>query len=335
MALEDKVQDIRDSLIKSGKESVPRLFQGISKQRIREVLSEIDRASNDLVDTVFALLDDQQPSWFSKAGPGMRFCDGASTAHIACHVGILQRGERKLDREGRDYWIKPLRDVGAIEAVTLNSKIGSFIAGHPVAKSSNSAYRLADDFVKILRTDRKERSRILRAWISEDSVRRRLMIQAKLAKQAKRAVDTKHSDLIATACKYYVPKFLPGFEILYIDDGDGDRISEESRKLLESAGLEILLEDAMPDVLLWNPKERSFWIIEAVTSDGEVDLHKVQQINRMINRSRKNSRVGFTTVYRTWKNTASRQARYKNLAPDTFLWIQEDASKQFHVLSFE
>lgn len=28
--------------------------------------------------------------------------DGASTAHLACHIGILQRGTLKLDRESRD-----------------------------------------------------------------------------------------------------------------------------------------------------------------------------------------------------------------------------------------
>jgi hypothetical protein len=31
----------------------------------------------------------------------------------------------------------------------------------------------------------------------------------------------------------------------------------------------------MPDVLLWNPGTNELWVIEAATSDGEVDAHKV------------------------------------------------------------
>ncbi len=68
-------------------------YQGVTKARVVEVLKAIDRHTDDLTDAVFALLDDQHDSWFTKAPPGTRFCDGASTAHIACHVGILQRGQ--------------------------------------------------------------------------------------------------------------------------------------------------------------------------------------------------------------------------------------------------
>ena len=214
MALEETVKEIRKAAIKAGRDPVPARLQGVTKDRIRAVLTGIDRVSNELVDVVFALLDDIQPSWFSKAPDGARFCDGASTAHLACHVGILQRDDRKLDREGRDYWIKPLREVGAIDAVTLDPDKRIFVAGHPVAKSSNSAYRLADDFKALLQVPEKDVKRLLVAWIAEDAVRRRLDLQAKAAEQARAASDTKHSDLIAAACEFYAPKFLAGFEVL-------------------------------------------------------------------------------------------------------------------------
>jgi hypothetical protein len=41
---------------------------------------------------------------------------------------------------------------------------------------------------------------------------------------------------------------------------------------------------------------------------------------------------GATTAYPTWKVAASRQGRYKNLAPDSYLWIVEDPSRQYLVL---
>jgi hypothetical protein len=335
MALEENVSKIRAERLKAGHPPVPAKLQGVTKTRIRQVLQEIDKDSADLVDVVFALLDDHQPSWFSRASRSRRFCEGASTGHLACHVGILQRGGRKLDREGRDYWIRPLRAVGAIEAVTFDPRSQSFVHGHPVAKSSNSAYRLAEDFKAILQAPQSKWRSLLRDWIAEDVTRRRLELQAQLAKQSLSSADTKHASLIEDACRFYVPRFLPGYEVLYMDAGDGDRVPKEAKALLDEVGLELRLEDAMPDVLLVNRTLGAFWVIEAVTSDGEVDLHKVEQTKRFVHRSRPGAKIGFTTAFRTWKEAATRQARHRNLAPDSYLWIREDGSKHFHVESFQ
>jgi hypothetical protein len=84
----------------------------------------------------------------------------------------------------------------------------------------------------------------------------------------------------------------------------------------------------MPDVLLWNRSSDELWVIEAVTSDGEVDLHKLRQMTALAMRTGK-AGIGFTTAYQTWKAAAARQARYKNLPPATYLWIMEDPTKHF------
>ncbi len=124
-------------------------------------------------------------------------------------------------------------------------------------------------------------------------------------------------------------------QVLYIDDGDGNRVSDQAACKLAEVGLELRLDDAMPDILLMDRAKSAFWVIEAVTSDGEVDLHKVVQVTKLIHRGSPNAVVGFTTAYRTWKDAAARQARFKNLAPGSFLWILEDPSKQFHVEVFD
>ena len=102
-----------------------------------------------------------------------------------------------------------------------------------------------------------------------------MQIQAKLAEGAKAGVGSPHEELISAACKDYAPRFLPGFEVLYVDLGDGDRVSEASKEKLLKAGLKIELAESMPDALLWNKETDALWVIEAVCSDGEVDLHKV------------------------------------------------------------
>ena len=334
MALEERVNALRDEALAQGRNPVPNAYQGVTKTRIAEVLDAIDRHTDDLVAAIFALLDDQHASWFTKAPADTKFCDGASTAHIACHVGILQRGQRKLDREGRDYWLKPFWEVGGMEKVYFHSDTRTFIEGHPIAKSPNSAYRLAEDFKAILKAPGKQWCTLLHAWIKEDKVRQRLELQAKLAEAARQRVDTKHSDLIRASCAYYVPHFLPGYEVIYIDEADGDRVGEPDRDNFYRAGIDIGLADSMPDVLLWNPQTDHLWVIEAVTSDGEVDHHKVDNLSALAKRCGK-SGIGFTTTYQTWSAAAKRQGKYKNIASGTYIWIQEDPSKHYLAESFD
>ena len=331
MSLERKVREIRDGSAEYSFRSLPISFQGVGKERIRAVLERIDRATTDMVDAVFALLDNETESWFSNASARVKFADGATTAQLVCHVGILQRGGNKLDREGRDYWIKPLRDIGAIEPVYFDPMQSNFIPGHPVPKSPNSAYRLSDSFRAIL-TAGEEWEEMLTDWIRADRVRERLQLQAKMAERSKRMVDTKHSDLIAACKTFYAPAFLAGYQIIHDDEANGARVTHEEQLSLREAGIQITLADAMPDVLLWNPSTDQLWAIEAVTSDGEVDIHKFNQLSFLAQRFGKPA-IGFTTAYLTWKDAAKRQGQYKNIAPDTFIWIAEDPSKQLPVLA--
>jgi len=333
-ALQDRVQLLLRQAARAGKQAVPETFQGVTKHRIEAVLKVIDRLTPDIVDAVFALLDDQNDSWFSNAPDGAKFCHGATTAHVGAHVGILQRNASiKLDREGRDYWIKPLRVLGAIEAIYLDPVSMTFYSGHIVAKSPNCAYRLENEFKRVLQADEKEWVEMLKSWIREDKVRERAELQARLAAESRQFLDTKHSDLIESACTHYITRFLPGYEILYVDDGDGDRITKEDCVRLEGAGITISLSDAMPDVLLWNRDTNYLWVIEAVTSDGEVDEHKISKLQKLAERYGK-AGIGFTTVYRTWRDAAARQGRHKNIAPGSYLWILEDPSKHFLVEVF-
>ncbi len=334
MQLADKVLAMREEAISRGKPPVADVLQGITKDRIAEVLRALDLETTDQVDAVFALLDNERASWFPALGDSAKFSEGASIAHIGCHVGILQRGKFKLDREGRDYWIKPLREIGAIEPVYLDAIAKKFVPGHPKAKSPYSAYRLDVGFVEILRAPETKWRSKLATWSSEDVKRERLRFRAVEAEATREATDTAHADLIRACCEVYAAKFLPGFAVLFVDDSDGDRVSEGEREAMYGSGLDLSLGDAMPDVILWNRKTDAVWIIEAVTSDGEVDQHKVDRVLAWAKCHGKTS-VGFTTAYPTWKVAAQRQGRHKNIAPGTCIWIREDAAKQFRAESFE
>ena len=136
--LEDRLAEIRRQREAAIGQPMPASLQGVSKARTTTVLTALSLGLNaELIDCVFALLDDQMPTLFVKAPKDATFSDGASTAHLCCHIGILQRGGGKIDREGRDHWIKPLRDPGGIEAVTLDKY--EFVPGRIIAKSPNSS----------------------------------------------------------------------------------------------------------------------------------------------------------------------------------------------------
>jgi hypothetical protein len=326
MTIDDKVRELRKTNIKKMGQAVPAQHQGVTKERITAVLERLDLANNmELIDTVFALLDDNLASWFPAAAKkGLKFCHGASTAHIGCHVGILQRNRGKLDREGRDFWIKPLRDLGGIELVHhLN---GEFVDGHPIAKSSNSSYRLNPELVAILKAPDEQWEEMIDSWCSDDEERQRLAFQAQAVAETEKRIETGHSALIKASVEIFATHFLGAYEVIYVDDGDGDRITKEQRENLAKAGIELTLVDAMPDVLLWNPVEDSLWVIEAVTSDGEVDNHKVRQIMSLAERCNKSS-VGFTTTYRSWKEAATRQKKNRNIAIGTYIWIEDDPTR--------
>lgn len=168
----EKVEDyfgrLRQKRVKPSKQ-----YQGVSRDQVETVLKKIDCFTQDMVDCVRCLLNDDFPSLFSNAA-GLRISDGAGAAHIAGYVGILLRGKKKLDREGRDYWLKPLREIGAIEPVTFDSKQRIFIRGHIKPKSPNSAYRLEDSFLNLLKVAQTaDFAKSCERWVSKEEKKKR------------------------------------------------------------------------------------------------------------------------------------------------------------------
>jgi hypothetical protein len=330
--LHEKVSALRASRIADGQPPTSGEYRGVNKTKIREVLALVALGDReDLIDGVFALLDDQTDSWFPRAPAGTKICHGATTAHLGCHIGILQRGAGKLDREGRDYWIKPLRELGAIEPILLLGQ--EFIYGHPRAKSPNSCYRLAEDFLAILCAPEGRWRTMLSTWSQDEAARTRRVFRAEMEATSRALIDNGHSALISASVSQYAARFLPGYEAIYVDDGDGDRVTDDDESNLARANVQLILSDAMPDALLWNPVTDRLWVIEAVTSDGEVDFHKVAQLKELATRCGK-AGIDFTTTYRTWKEAAARQTAHGNLAVQTYMWIQADPDKHFRVESF-
>jgi len=125
---------------------------------------------------------------------------------------------------------------------------------------------------------------------------------------------------------------LSDYELVFIDDADEERIKDEWKSKLAPRGLLPDLDSLWPDAILVRDSDRSLWFVDAVTTDGEIDETRRGELEEWA--SARGYRVaGYTTAYETWRRTAARQTRMKNLAVSTNLWIAEDGGKLFVVES--
>lgn len=337
-------------------------YQGISISDIGFVLNRIGFYSDDLRDAIWCLLNDEYPSIFVNSD-GFSLADGASTAHIGGYIGILMRGKGRLDREGRDYWIKPLIDIGAIQKCTYVSKDRTFVPGHIRAKSPNSAYKLDPSFIYLLSNSTNGNfENLLQNWISKSNHEKRLKAEVEASKYeinnytfgeslnstnnldvayeklnpildfSKLSEYNPHARLIEYSILVYAENFLPTYEPIFIDAFDGDRISEQDQLRLKENNISIELGDVWPDIILINTEKKSLWFIEAVTSDGEVDEQKMRGLKSLCEKANK-CFGGATTTYETWSKLAGRQKKNKNLAKDSYVWILEDPGRHIKIIN--
>lgn len=337
-------------------------YQGVSIPDIELVLNRINLYTNDRRDAIWCLLNNEYPSLFANSD-GFTLADGASIAHIGGYVGILMRGNGRLDREGRDYWIKPLTEIGAIQKCTYISKNRKFVPGHIRAKSPNSAYKLDRSFIDLLSNTTNENfESLLDGWVSKSNQEKRLKVEIEASKyeinekisdesltstnkfnttvyekpnsnfdSSKLSENNPHAKLIKDSILLYAKAFLPTYEPILIDAFDGDRIPEQDQLRLKENNISIELDDVWPDVILIN-KEESLWFIEAVTSDGEVDEQKMDGLKRLCKKSDKYF-GGATTTYETWSKLAQRQKKNKNLAKNSYVWIREDPGRYIQIIN--
>lgn len=323
----EKVEDYFIRIREEGYRPLPS-YQNITLKNIEVFLKTIDRYSEDMRDVIYCLLNDELPNLYSKISKTYSISAAASVAHIGSYIGILIRGKSKLDREGRDYWIKPLVEIGVIEMITVNGK--GFEQGHLKAKSPNSAYRLNVEFIELLkRNNSKDFNQLVKEWFASAEERRRLIVTYEKNDSNNNVIG--HKGLIEDSISIYAKNYLPGYLCIFKDADNGDRINSEEKLLLVKYGIKFGdLDDVWPDVILYNPDHDSLWFIEAVTSDGEIDNHKLKGFKKICIKSNKKFGGGTTTYY-TWKRLYERQNTNNNLAPGTYFWIKDCSEKTFYV----
>jgi hypothetical protein len=300
----------------------------MTRGRIEHILGRLGLLTPDKVETILALLDNETPSGFRRlAKRGLPFAAGARTRQILDYIKPKlpkRRGKGRLDRELRDDILLPLRGVGILIKGLADTKAGKVIVGLWKPKSSNNVYVLNPDFLKLLAHEEEEFPDSVRAWETTTDERKRRIASAEAAALA---ANEDHR-LVSIALSTYCPRFLPRYEVVFVDDDDGERIAAKWKEPVERLGLPLDLASRWPDIVLNLRGTNRCWIVDCVETDGEVDAVRREEILEDF-RSRELVVDGFTTVYRAAKRFAERQSKVDNIAPGTYVWIAELGGAQF------
>jgi BsuBI/PstI restriction endonuclease domain len=123
-----------------------------------------------------------------------------------------------------------------------------------------------------------------------------------------------------------------GFELVFVDETDGERIAAKWEKPLDKLGLMPDINSLWPDAILVRRRPKRLWFVDAVKTDGEIDEIRAQALRDWA-KARGFQVAGMTTAYETWRDVARRQGKHKNLALGTTLWVAEDGGKLLNVES--
>ncbi len=80
----------------------------------------------------------------------------------------------------------------------------------------------------------------------------------------------KHSDLIRAIIEEFIPRFVPGGELVYVGD-TGTKWGYFNEQLLHTLGVKVGNHGKMPDVVIYYREKNWLILIEAVASSGPVD----------------------------------------------------------------
>jgi len=295
-----------------------------ARGRAKTVLLALGLDDPRQLECVMVLMDDMTPSPFTAlASAGLKFSSGATTRQIFDEISLRLR-LRSIDREMRDYIQLPLREVGILRKGYADSTSGSVILDRWVPKSSSNVYVVDPDFRGMLELKSDtESSEALDAWIRNRDER-----VARIHSAEARSASGDVTRLVPATLEMYCPWYLPDYEVVFVDDSDGQRIAAKWREGVDRLGLPLDLESRWPDIVLNMPGTNRCWIVDCVETDGEVDPVRRKEIAEHF-AERSLVLDGFTTVYRTMRRFTERQQVMDNIAPYTFVWVMETGGAQW------
>ena len=263
----------------------------------------------------------------------------ATTAEIFAYAAGEIGLSGKIDRETRDYVFPQLHEVGLVDYSTILPAADARRRGEPIhrgahltPKSPNNAYVLTDDGQRLLvEVDDESWPSVRDEWLGDSQKRReRIMRSQASEKLAHPREMTKHAALIRACVDALQETVASDYELVFIDDADGERVDERWQRALDDLGLLPDLSSRWPDGILVDRSSSLVWFVDGVTSDGEIDETRAKDLRQWA--SEKGYGVGgITTAYESWSRAGARLAGEGDLAIGTTLWIAEDGGKLIQI----
>lgn len=271
-----------------------------------------------------ALLDDETPNPLPRmADQGFRWSAGSPNQRLLRRIEE-DLGRGRIDREGRDSVLAPLRELNILGIGTADPENNRVVADYWIPKSNYCLYRVRDDFrVLVVDTPDGEFDEALERWLAESERRRERVLAAETRALAENAGER----LVRLTTETYCEAALAEYEIVYVDDEDARDTNEWSPNI-ERYDLPLNLATRWPDIVLRHRETGAFWFVDCVENDGEVDALRREEIAAAFT-ERGHTVDGFTTAYRTLNKFAQRQRAENNLAAGTYVWIMEIGGAHF------
>lgn len=294
------------------------------RDRVRAVLERTGRHTPEREIAIMALLDDETPNPLPRmADLGFLWSAGSPNQRLLRRIEE-ELGRARIDREGRDSVLAPLRELNILGIGTADPDNNRVISDYWVPKSNYCLYRVRDDFrALIIDTPNDEFEAALGRWLAESEQRRERVLAAETRALAENAGER----LVPLTIETYCAAALPDYEVVYVDDADL-RDTNEWAPNIERYDLPLNLATRWPDIVLRHRDTGAFWFVDCVENDGEVDVLRRDEIVQAFT-ARGHTVDGFTTAYRTLTKFAQRQRAENNLAAGTYVWIMEIGGAHF------
>lgn len=233
---------------------------------------------------------------------------------------------------------EPLRDDSWNSLHNNNAMVSK-----PGVKTTSSAPRwaLADHFADLFdpQLDGDELEEAVLAWTDTHmttSARARAMavresaqatdaVKVTLPDGSVRLLEPGHASLILKAVvEEWAPRKLHTPMVLAISE-PGEKQAYVDAQRLRRLGLSISVTQLLPDALLFDGgPEGTFWVVEAVHTDGPIDeQRKAQLIAWAAAQQIPPDQLAFLTAFES-RNAAPARRRLKDLATGTFAWFRDE-----------
>lgn len=144
-------------------------------------------------------------------------------------------------------------------------------------------------------------------------------------KQQIRLSPGKHSSLIRAIIEEFVPRFIPGGELVYVGD-TGTKWGYFDEHLLKTLGIKAGSHGKMPDVIIYWRKKNWLVLIEAVASSGPMDSIRHAELAELF----KTSTAGLVYVTAFPDRGETMRKFLSVVAWETEVWCASDPSHLIH-----